>query len=169
MRRHRLGASLALKQCLGLFQNFFLPQHNLRWIHAIHLADFVDRLHPTHRFKSDCRLELRCRYISLLQLANYAFTLCPFDVAAVSPDSCEEPVQSFEVFTTDLERMADWLVRLGVTTVAIESTGVSWVPVFEILEDRGMEVILANARHAKAVPGRKTDVNDAQRLQRLHS
>lgn len=92
-----------------------------------------------------------------------------FHVAAVSPESCDEPVQSFQAFTADLERMADWLVRLGVTTVAMESTGVYWVPVFEILEDRGMEVILANARDAKAVPGRKTDVNDAQWLQRLHS
>jgi transposase len=92
-----------------------------------------------------------------------------FHVVAVPPDACDEPVQSFQAFTADLERMADWLVRVGVTTVAMESTGVYWVPVFEILEDRGIEVILANARDAKAVPGRKTDVNDAQWLQRLHS
>lgn len=92
-----------------------------------------------------------------------------FHVVAVSPDLSDEPVQSFQAFTSDLERMADWLVRAGVSTVAMESTGVYWVPVFEILEDRGIEVILANARDAKAVPGRKTDVNDAQWLQRLHS
>ena len=65
--------------------------------------------------------------------------------------------------------MADWLVRTGVKTVAMESTGVYWVPVFEILEERGIEVILANAREARAVPGRKSDVNDAQWLQRLRA
>jgi transposase len=92
-----------------------------------------------------------------------------FHVAAVSPDMSDEPVQTFQAFTGDLERMADWLVRMGVTTAAMESTGVYWIPVFEILEDRGIDVILANARDAKAVPGRKTDVNDAQWLQRLHS
>lgn len=92
-----------------------------------------------------------------------------FHVVAVPPDASDGPVQSFQAFTTDLDRMADWLVRVGVTTVAMESTGVYWVPVFETLEDRGIEVILANARDAKSVPGRKTDVNDAQWIQRLHS
>jgi transposase len=92
-----------------------------------------------------------------------------FHVVAVPTHVADEPVQSFQAFTADLERMADWLVRVGVTTAAMESTGVYWVPVFEILEDRGIEVILANARDAKAVPGRKTDVNDAQWIQRLHS
>ena len=58
--------------------------------------------------------------------------------------------------------MADWLVSLGIKTVAMESTGVYWIPVYEILEDRGLEVVLANARECKAVPGRKSDVNDAQ-------
>jgi transposase len=65
--------------------------------------------------------------------------------------------------------MADWLIQTGVTTVAMESTGVYWIPVYEILEERGLEVILANARDARGVPGRKTDVNDAQWLQKLHS
>jgi transposase len=92
-----------------------------------------------------------------------------FHVVAVSPDVSDEPVQTFQAFTGDLQRMADWLVRVGITTVAMESTGVYWVPVFEILEDRGIKVVLANARDAKAVPGRKTDVNDAQWLQRLHA
>jgi transposase len=64
--------------------------------------------------------------------------------------------------------MADWLVAMGIITVAMESTGVYWVPVYEVLEGRGIEVILANAREARAVPGRKSDVNDAQWLQRLH-
>ncbi len=91
-----------------------------------------------------------------------------FHVVAVSQDISDEPVQTFQAFTGDLQRLTDWLVRVGVTTVVMESTGVYWAPVFEILEDRGIEVILANARDAKAGPGRKTDVNDAQWLQRLH-
>ncbi len=90
-------------------------------------------------------------------------------VAAVPPELSDDPVQTFQSFTGDIERMADWLVSLGITTVAMESTGVYWIPVYEILEDRGLEVILANARDCKAVPGRKSDVNDAQWLQRLHA
>lgn len=92
-----------------------------------------------------------------------------FHVAAVPPDLCGEPVQTFQAFTGDIERMADWLVSTGIKTVAVESTGVYWVPVYEVLEDRGIEVIVANAREARAVPGRKSDVNDAQWLQRLHA
>jgi len=64
--------------------------------------------------------------------------------------------------------MADWLTALGITTVAMESTGVYWIPAFEILEARGFEVLLVNARDVKHVPGRKTDVSDAQWLQQLH-
>lgn len=89
-------------------------------------------------------------------------------VAAVRPDRDTEPVRSFGTFTGDLQRLADWLERCGVRTVAMESTGVYWIPVFEILDQRGFEVILVNARDAKHVPGRKTDVSDAQWLQRLH-
>ena len=92
-----------------------------------------------------------------------------FHVAAVPAELCEEPVQTFQAFTSDIERMADWLVSLGIKTVAMESTGVYWVPVYEVLEDRGLEVVVANARDARAVPGRKSDVNDAQWLQRLHA
>jgi transposase len=92
-----------------------------------------------------------------------------FHVAAVSPDLCDEPVQTFQAFTSDLQRMADWLVATGTKTVVMESTGVYWVAAYEVLEARGLEVILANAREARAVPGRKSDVNDAQWLQRLHA
>jgi len=92
-----------------------------------------------------------------------------FHVAAVPPDLCGEPVQTFQAFTADLERMADWLVSLGIQTIAMESTGVYWIPVYEILEDRGLEVTVANARESRMVPGRKSDVNDAQWLQRLHA
>lgn len=90
-------------------------------------------------------------------------------VAAVPPELSDDPVQTFQSFTADIERMADWLISLGITTVAMESTGVYWIPVYEILEDRGLTVILANARDCKSVPGRKSDVNDAQWLQRLHA
>ena len=91
-----------------------------------------------------------------------------FHVVAVPPERSDEPVRSFRSFTGDLQRMADWLVEIGITTVAMESTGVYWIPVFEILEARGLEVLLVNARNVKNVPGRKTDVNDAQWLQQLH-
>src|SRR5919197_1154962 len=92
-----------------------------------------------------------------------------FHVVAVAADATSEPVQTFQAFTADLNRMADWLICVGVTTVAMESTGVYWVPVYEILEQRGLEVILVNACDTRTVPGRKTDVNDAQWLQRLHA
>src|SRR3990170_7259540 len=78
-------------------------------------------------------------------------------------------VREFSCFTGDLNRLADWLVQCGITTVAMESTGVYWIPIFEILESRGLEVKLVNARHVKNVPGRKTDVEDCQWLQQLHS
>jgi transposase len=89
-------------------------------------------------------------------------------VAAVGPDKDPEPVRSFGTFTGDLHKLADWFEQCGVRTVAMESTGVYWIPVFEILDQRGFEVILVNARDAKHVPGRKTDISDAQWLQRLH-
>ena len=92
-----------------------------------------------------------------------------FHVVAVPGDITEEPVQTFKAFTADVECMANWLIDLGITTVAMESTGVYWIPVYEILESHGLHVVLANARDARAVPGRKTDVNDAQWIQRLHA
>src|SRR5687767_5217593 len=91
-----------------------------------------------------------------------------FHVVAVPPDRAGEPVRTFQSFTGDLHRLADWLTEVGVTTIAMESTGVYWIPVFEILEARGFEVLLVNARDVKQVPRRKTDVNDAQWLQQLH-
>jgi transposase len=91
-----------------------------------------------------------------------------FHVAAVAPDRDAKPVRTFKSFTGDLHALADWLKSVGVTTIAMESTSVYWVPVFEILEARGFEVLLVNARDVKNVPGRKTDVNDAQWLQQLH-
>jgi transposase len=89
-------------------------------------------------------------------------------VVAVRSDQDDEPVRTFRTFTGDLHAMATWLKGVGIKTIAMESTGVYWIPVFEILESHGFEVLLVNARHAKNVPGRKTDVNDAQWLQQLH-
>lgn len=91
-----------------------------------------------------------------------------FHVVAVAPDRAIEPVRTYRSFTEDLQHLAEWLHEVGVTTIAMESTGVYWIPVFEILEARGFEVLLVNARDVKNVPGRKTDVNDAQWLQQLH-
>jgi transposase len=81
----------------------------------------------------------------------------------------DRPVRSFSCFTGDLERLTDWLVRIGVSSVVMESTGVYWIPLFEMLEERGLEVLLVNARHVKNVTGRKSDVQDCQWLQQLHT
>src|SRR4051794_38225517 len=90
-------------------------------------------------------------------------------MAAVNPDCTDIPVRAFGTFTQDLHDLADWFSACGVTSVAMESTGVYWIPAYEILEQRGFEVILVNARYAKNVPGRKTDVSDAAWLRQLHS
>src|SRR5881396_3585734 len=81
-----------------------------------------------------------------------------FHVVAVPPERTDQPVRTFRSFTGELHQLADWLKEAGVTTVAMESTGVYWIPVFEILEARGFEVLLVNARDVKNVPSRKTDV-----------
>jgi transposase len=81
----------------------------------------------------------------------------------------DEAVRCFSCFTGELERLADWLVQIGIQSVAMESTGIYWIPLFEILEERGLEVLLVNARHVKNVSGRKTDVLDCQWLQQLHT
>jgi hypothetical protein len=82
----------------------------------------------------------------------------------------EKNVRSFGTFTCDLYAIAAWLKECGITTVAMESTGVYWIPLFQILEKQGFEVFLVNARHLKNVPGRpKTDNLDSRWIQRLHS
>lgn len=78
-------------------------------------------------------------------------------------------VQSFGTTTPELKRLASWLLKNEIESVAMESTGVYWIPLYELLESRGIEVVLANARHLSHVPGRKTDVLDCQWLQQLHS
>jgi transposase len=86
---------------------------------------------------------------------------------AVPADRDSRPVREFKCFTEDLERLADWLKVCGIEIVAMESTGVYWIPLFELLEARGFTVLLVNARHISHVPGRKSDVLDCQWLQHL--
>ncbi len=88
---------------------------------------------------------------------------------AVPEDRDDQAVREFKSFTPDLHALADWLDACDIETVAMESTGVYWIPLFEILQERGFEVLLVNARHVKGVPGRKTDVVDCQWLQQLHT
>jgi len=88
---------------------------------------------------------------------------------AVPPHSDGESVREFGAMTEDLHAMADWLLACGVDAVALESTGVYWIPVYEVLEQRGLKVWLVDARQMKYVPGRKSDVQDCQWLQKLMS
>ena len=88
---------------------------------------------------------------------------------AVPEDRDEQPVREFPAYTADLYRLADWLQACGVKTVAMESTGVYWIPLFQVLEERGFEVRLVDARRVRNVSGRKTDVSDCQWLQQLHT
>ncbi len=92
-----------------------------------------------------------------------------FHVVSIPSELDDQPTRQFGTFTGDLLELASWLKEHGITTVAMESTGVYWIPAFEILVKTGIAVALVNARHVKSVPGRKTDINDAQWLQQLHS
>jgi transposase len=88
---------------------------------------------------------------------------------AIGPDRDPEPVRRFGCFTADVREMGRWLVERGVRSVAMQSTGVYWMPVFEVLEQQGLEVYLVNAQHTKNVPGRKSDVQECQWLLKLHA
>jgi transposase len=88
---------------------------------------------------------------------------------AVRPERDAQPVRRFECFTADLHRLAGWLQSCGVKTVAMQSTGVYWIPLYDILEAWGFEVYLVNARHTKNLPGRKSDVQESQWLLKLHT
>ena len=88
---------------------------------------------------------------------------------AVRPDRDLQPVRRFGCFTADRYRLADWLQNCGVQTVALQSTGVYWIPLYDILEECDFEVYLVNARHTKNLPGRKSDVQESQWLLKLHT
>jgi len=90
-------------------------------------------------------------------------------MVAIPADREGETVRGFGTYTPDLRDLANWLQSQGVTHVAMESTGVYWIPIFELLEERGFSVIVVNARQIKHVPGRKSDVQDCQWIQRMHS
>lgn len=87
---------------------------------------------------------------------------------AVPANRDPEPVRCFGCLTPDLQSLARWLVACGIKTVALEATGVYWIPPMQVLEELGLEVYLVDARQAKGLPGRKTDVKDCQWLQQLH-
>lgn len=88
---------------------------------------------------------------------------------AVPPDRDPDPVRKCETFTGDLHQMAEWLVRCGITTAAMESTGVYWIPVYDVLEQHGIKPCLVNPRNMKNVPGKRTDFHECQWIQHLHS
>ena len=111
----------------------------------------------------DQGLEMVNRHAAGIDIGSREHFVC------VPQGSCEQNVRQFGTYTVDLEKLADWLQECGVTSVAMEATGVYWIPVFQILEQRGLEVILVNARQTKNVAGRKSDVLDCQWIQRLHS
>jgi transposase len=97
------------------------------------------------------------------------------DIGASSVFACAglgngmQKLKEFPTFTADLKSMVNWLKQCGICSIAMESTGVYWIPVYDILAESGFEVLLVNAHHLKAVPGRKTDVKDCQWIQQLHS
>jgi len=121
------------------------------------------------RMKAKSPAAVGKKRLTLLEQIN--FNAAGLDVGsrehwvAVPADHDSQPVRSFGTFTSDLHALADWLLQCGVKSVAMESTGVYWIPVFQILEGRGLEVLLVNARHVKNVSGRKSDVSDCQWLQ----
>jgi transposase len=88
---------------------------------------------------------------------------------SIPPERDEEPIRRYETFTQDLYAVADWLKQRKIESVAMESTGVYWIPVFEILEGQGIHVVLVNAKYAKNVAGRKSDWLDCQWLRMLHT
>ena len=88
---------------------------------------------------------------------------------AVPPERDSDPVRKCETFTGDLHQMAEWLVRCGITTAAMESTGVYWIPVYDVLEQHGIKPCLVNPRNMKNVPGKRTDFHECQWIQHLHS
>jgi transposase len=115
------------------------------------------------------------RTAQLSQLAQLHLNAAGLDIGAseiwacVPGDRAAEPVRRFETFTVDLHALADWLIACGITTVAMESTGIYWIPIYEILESCGLEVCLVNAHATKNVSGRKSDLLDCQWIQQLHT
>ena len=111
-------------------------------------------------------IELMNPYVAGIDIGSRShFVAAPI----ISENSHEIEIREFSCFTPDLYSLADWLEECQVTSVAMESTGVYWIPLYELLESRGFDVNLVDARHVKNVTGRKTDVEDCQWLQQLHA
>ncbi len=119
--------------------------------------------HITQKIKSLDELKIMHPHAAGLDIGAREIWAC------VPPPSTSENVRVFGTFTVDLQALAEWLVACGIDTVALESTGVYWIPIFELLEARGLTVHLVNSWHLKHVPGRKSDVLDCQWIQQLHS
>lgn len=121
------------------------------------------------------RRKIRKKIVSFDSLKQINLDAAGLDIGATEIYTCvpegrdEQNVRAFQTFTADLNDLADWLAKCGVRTVAMESTGVYWIPIFEILESRGFDVNLINARQIKNVPGKKTDILDCQWIQQLHT
>jgi len=117
----------------------------------------------------------RVRRVRAAQLEQLNLNAAGIDVGAtehwvaVPADRDAQPVQRFGAFTADLYALAEWLRQCQIETVVMESTGVYWIALFEVLEERGFDVKLVDAHQARQVPGRKTDVKDCQWLQELHT
>jgi transposase len=110
------------------------------------------------------------KHLHVLQPNSAGIDIGATEIYVAVPDGrSSKPVRRFNTFTDDLHDAAKWLKECGIESIAMESTGVYWIPIFQILDVYGFEVILVNARHVKNVPGRKTDVLDCQWLQYLHS
>ena len=120
--------------------------------------------------KTKSKAKGSCRMLPVMHLDAAGVDIGAEEIfVAVPADRDVESVRSFDTFTRDLHQLADWLQSCRVRTVAMESTGVYWIPLYQILETRGFQVFLVNAQHIKNVPGRKSDVSDCQWIQYLHS
>jgi transposase len=122
------------------------------------------------RQKQGARQRKRLESLSQINLDAAGLDIGAAEIWACVPEDRDEvPVRRLDTFTADLHALADWLSDCGVTTVAMESTGIYWMPIYEILESRGMAVCLVNAQATKKVSGRKSDVLDCQWIQQLHT
>src|SRR5437016_4212530 len=136
--------------------------------------------HPTERHWNEMNRKQRREMMRKIQSEDISLEVVHPDAAgidigneshyvAVAPSRDKQPVRCFGCTTGELKAMADWLKQCGIRTVAMQSTGVYWIAVYDILEQAGLEVYLVNARETKNLPGRKSDVQESQWLMKLHT
>src|ERR1700687_2914601 len=136
--------------------------------------------HPTERHWREMNRKQRRETTRKIQSEDLSLEVVHPDAAgidigneshyvAVPPKRDSQPVRRFGCTTAELKAMADWLKQCGIRTVAMQSTGVYWIAVYDILEHAGLEVYLVNARDTKNLPGRKSDVQESQWLMKLHT